>query len=725
MDQCGLARAKVSGLLRKPLSLFGAGALFLMASSSGIHSPSSRLVYPPARRGDQVDVYHGIAVADPYRWMEHIDSPETRAWIEAEDRLTQSYLGEIPGRDNIARRLKRLLDFERWSPPWRRGKNWFYWHNSGLQNQSVLFVTEDPEQPGRVLLDPNLLSSDGTVAVTSWAVSHDGTLAAYALSDAGSDWQIWHVREVATGKDLPDQLRWSKFGGATWRKDGSGFYYTAYTAPQPGEVLKAANQYQKLMFHKLGTPQSADVLVYTRTDAPDWFIGPQVSYDGRYLILNVSRGTEVKNALLVQDLSVANAPMIPIVERPTASFEFCDNLGTTLYVVSDDHAPRYRLIAIDIAKPSRTDWRTVLPEGPDLLQDASLIGGQLIATYMHDAHSAVRRYSLDGKLLGSVELPGLGSVSGFAGHLDDTVTYFDFSSFTTPPSVYRYEIANVTSTLWHSPTLSGYEPAHYETRQVFYTSKDGTRVPMFISARRGLGLEGDNPTILTAYGGFNIPLVPFFAASWATWMELGGAVAVPNLRGGGEYGREWHEAGMKLHKQTVFDDFIAAAEFLIAQHWTNPKRLAIWGGSNGGLLIGAVEEQRPDLFAAAVPQVGVLDMLRFRDFTVGRAWESEYGSVDNSEQFKAMLAYSPLQNVRAGVNYPATLVMTGDHDDRVFPAHSFKFAAAMQHSNPKGNPILIRIETRAGHGMGKPLTKSIDETADAFTFILRAFGMAQ
>ena len=695
-----------------------------MASSS-IPSASSRLVYPPARRGDQVDVYHGIAVADPYRWMEHIDSPETRAWIEAEDRLTQSYLGEIPGRDDIARRLKQLLDFERWSPPWRRGQNWFYWHNSGLQNQSVLFVTENPEQPGRALIDPNLLSREGVVAVTSWAVSQDGTLAAYALSDAGSDWQIWHVREVATGKDLPDQLRWSKFGGATWRKDGGGFYYTAYTPPQPGEVLKAANQYQKLMFHKLGTPQSADVLVYTRTDAPDWFIGPQVSYDGRYLILNVSRGTEVKNILLVQDLSVANAPMIPIVERPTASFEFCDNLGTTLYVVSDDQAPRYRLIAIDIARPSRTDWRTVLPQGPDLLQDASLIGGQLIATYMHDAHSAVRRYSLDGKLLGSVELPGLGSVSGFAGHLDDTVTYFDFSSFTTPPCVYRYETANGTGTLWHSPTLSGYEPAHYETRQVFYTGKDGTRVPMFISARKGLVLDGNNPTILTAYGGFNIPLVPFFGASWATWMELGGVVAVPNLRGGGEYGREWHEAGMKLHKQTVFDDFIAAAEFLIAEHWSNPKRLAIWGGSNGGLLIGAVEEQRPDLFAAAVPQVGVLDMLRFRDFTVGRAWEAEYGSVDNSGEFKAMLAYSPLQNVRTGVNYPATLVMTGDHDDRVFPAHSFKFAAAMQHAAPKGNPILIRIETRAGHGMGKPLTKSIDETADAFAFILRAFGMAQ
>ena len=695
-----------------------------MASSS-MHPASTPLVYPSARRGDHVDIYHGIPVADPYRWMEHIDSPETRSWIEAEDRLTQGYLGEIPGRDGIARRLRKLLDFERWSPPWRRGKNWFYWHNSGLQNQSVLFVTEDPEQPARALIDPNLLSKDGTVAVTNWAVSHDGRLIAYALSDGGSDWQVWHVREVATGKDLPDQLRWSKFGGAAWRKDGSGFYYTAYEPPKTGEVLKAANEYEKLMFHKLGTPQSADVLVYSRTDAPDWYIGPQVSYDGHYLILNVSRGTDVNNTLLVQDLSVENAPLIPIVEKPTASFEFCENLATTLYIVSDDQAPRYRLIAIDVTKPSRDAWRTVVPEAPDLLQGASLIGGELIATYMHDAHSQVRRYSLTGKLLGSVELPGLGSVSGFAGHLDDAVTYFDFSSFTKPPSVYRYEVADGTSSTWRSPTLSAYDPAQYETRQVFYTSEDDTRIPMFISARKGLVLKGDNPTILTAYGGFNIPLVPFFGASWATWMELGGVVAVANLRGGGEYGRDWHEAGMKLRKQTVFDDFIAAAEYLIAEHWTSPKRLAIWGGSNGGLLVGAVEEQRPDLFAAAVPQVGVLDMLRFRDFTVGRAWESEYGTVDNSQEFKAMLAYSPLQNVRAGVNYPATLIMTGDHDDRVFPAHSFKFAAAMQHADPRGNPILIRIEKRTGHGMGKPLLKSIAETADAFAFILSAFGMAQ
>src|SRR5208282_3734121 len=414
-----------------------------------------------------------------------------------------------------------------------------------------------------------------------------------------------------------------------------------------------------------------------------------------------------KNTLMVQDLTVPNAPMLPIIKEPIASYGFIDNIGTTLYVLTDDHAPHYRVIAIDLGKPDPANWRLIVPEGADTLEDASLIGGQLIAQYMHDAHSVVRRYTTDGNLIGTVDLPGLGSTSGFEGTINDTVTYYGYNSYTTPTSIYRFDIAAGESTLWHSPTLAGYEPAQYETAQVFYTSKDGTRVPMFITARKGTRLDGENPTILSAYGGFNIPALPSFSTAWVVWMEMGGVFAIANLRGGGEYCREWHEAGMKTHKQNVFDDFIAAAEYLIAQKWTNPKRLAIWGGSNGGLLVGAVEEQRPDLFAAAVPHVGVMDMLRFRKFTVGEGWESEYGSVDNPEDFKAMLAYSPLHNVKAGVAYPATLVMTGDHDDRVFPAHSFKFAAAMQHDDLSGNPILIRIETRAGHGAGKPLSKSI------------------
>ncbi len=703
---------------------FAATVTLTGTSESMASSMQNAIIYPPAKRGDHVDDYHGIKVADPYRWMENIDSPETRAWVEAESKLAAEYLAKIPGRDEIAQRYQKLVNFERWGAPWKREKNWFYWHNSGLQNQPVLFVTENPEGSARVLIDPNALSKDATIAVTTYAISHDGNLIAYALADAGSDWQIWHVRDVATGKDLPDQLHWSKAGDASWRKDGSGFYYTAYDPPKPGEVLKAANQYEKLFFHKLGTPQADDTLIYTRRDAPDWYVGGSVTDDGHYLIVSASRGTDVKNTLMVQDLTVPNAPMLGIIKEPTASYGFIDNIGTMLYVLTDDHAPHYRIIAIDLGKPDPANWRVIEPEGADTLEDASLIGGQLIAQYMHDAHSVVRRYTTEGKLIGTVDLPGLGSTMGFEGTINDTVTYYAYSSYTTPTSVYKFDIPSGKSTLWHSPTLAGYDSAQYETTQVFCTSKDGTRVPMFITARKGIRLDGENATVLSAYGGFNIPEVPSFSTAWAVWMEMGGVFATANLRGGGEYGREWHEAGMKTHKQNVFDDFIAAAEYLIAQKWTNPKRLAIWGGSNGGLLVGAVEEQRPDLFAAAVPHVGVMDMLRFRNFTVGQGWESEYGSVDNAEEFKAMLTYSPLQNVKPGVAYPATLIMTGDHDDRVFPAHSFKFAAAMQHADPTGNPILIRIETRAGHGAGKPLSKSIDETADAFAFILNAFGMA-
>ena len=717
----------------KPLAI--ARLLFVLpfaatVALTGISAPMASsthdaIAYPPARRGDHVDVYHGVKIADPYRWMENIDAPETRAWIDAERKLTEDYLAKIPGRADLARRYKKLLNFERWSPPWRRGTNWFYWHNTGLQNQSVLYVTTDPAQKGRILLDPNLLSKDATVAVSTYAISHDGSLIAYAVSDAGSDWQTWHVREVAAGRDLPDQLRWSKAGGASWRADGSGFYYTAYDPPPPGQALKEANEYEKLLFHKLGTLQASDTLVYTRRDAPDWYVDGTVTDDGRYLIVTASRGTDVKNLLLVQDLSQPNAPVTPIVREPVASFGFFDNIGATLYLVTDDRAPRYRIIAIDVAKPAPADWRAIVPEGADTLEDASLVGGQIVAQYMHDAHSAVRRYTPGGKLIGEVDLPGLGSTAGFAGHAHDTVTYYAYSSFTTPSSVYRFDVSDGKSSLWRAPRLSGFDASQYVTKQVFYPSKDGTRVPMFITARKGIALDGNNPTILSGYGGFNISEVPGFSTAWAVWMELGGVVAIPNLRGGGEYGRAWHEAGMKTHKQNVFDDFIAAAEYLIAHKWTSPQRLAIWGGSNGGLLVGAVEEQRPDLFAAAVPHVGVMDMMRFRDFTVGRGWEADYGSVDNPAEFKAMLAYSPLQNVKPGVDYPATLIITGDHDDRVFPAHSFKFAAAMQHADPHANPILIRIEVRAGHGAGKPLYKTIEETADAFAFILKAFGMTE
>jgi len=679
--------------------------------------------YPDAARGDHVDQYHGVAVPDPYRWMEEIDSPQTRAWVQAQDKVSSAYLGALPHRVEIARRLKEIWNFERWSAPEKYGSNWFYTHNDGLQNQAVLFVTANPADKGRVLLDPNALSADGTVSLRETSVSDDGRLLAYALSDGGSDWQIWHVRDVATGADLPDTLRWSKFGGGSWLKDGRGFYYTVYDAPRAADVLKAANQYEKLYLHKLGTAQSQDVLTYTRRDDPDWFVAGTVSDDGHYLIIQANHGDEVQNTLLVQDLTVKSAPLQTVIAKPTAVYNCIGSIGSTLFVVTDDGAPRYRLIAIDLAHPDRQHWRTVVPEGRNTLDAASLVGGQLIAQYLQDAHSAVLRYAPEGKLLGSVELPGLGTALGFAGHLKDEDTYYSYSSFTTPTTIQRLDLKSGASSVWRAPQLAGFKTSDYETVQVFYTSADGTRVPMFITARRGIPRDGTAPTILYGYGGFNISLEPSFSPAIAAWIERGGIYAVANLRGGGEYGRAWHEAGMKTHKQHVFDDCIAAAEYLIAQKWTNPQRLALRGASNGGLLVAAVEEQRPDLFAAAIPQVGVLDMLRFRDFTVGKGWESDYGSVDDAQEFKALLAYSPYQNVKANVDYPATLIITGDHDDRVFPAHSFKFAAAMQHAHPDGKPILIRIETRAGHGQGKPTTIQIDEVADVYAFILHAMGV--
>ncbi len=680
------------------------------------------LSYPAAAREQVTADYHGMKVPDPYRWMEDIDSPATRTWVEAEGKLSRDYLDAIPGRAAIEERLRKIWNFERWSAPEHHGRYWFYTHNDGLQNQSVIFATADPGTAGKVLLDPNTLSKDGTVALRETAISDDGRLFAYALSDAGSDWQIWHVRNVDTGADLPDEIHWSKAGGGSWRKDGSGFYYTSYDAPKSGDVLKAANQYEKLFFHKLGTPQTQDTLVYTRTDDPDWFVGGTVTDDGHYLVIQANHGDEVQNTLLVQELSAAGtaAPIRPIIPKPTAVFTFIGNIGATLYVQTDADAPRYRIVAIDVSKPDPAHWRTVVPQGADTLDSVTLVGGQLVAQYLHDAHSAVRRYTPEGKLVGEVQRAGLGHASGFQGRLEDRETYYSYSSFTAPPGVYRLDLGSGASSLWKMPKLDGFDPNSYETQQVFYSSKDGTRVPLYIVSSKGAKLDGNNPTLLYGYGGFNISMEPGFSAAVAGWLEAGGVYAMANLRGGGEYGRAWHEGGMKTHKQNVFDDFIGAAEYLIAQRWTSPKHLAIWGRSNGGLLVGATEEQRPDLFAAAVPQVGVMDMLRFREFTVGKGWESDYGSVDNADEFKALLAYSPLQNVKPGVNYPATLVTTGDHDDRVYPAHSFKFTAAMQRADPNGKPILLRIESRAGHGSGKPTAKQIEEMADIQAFVLNA-----
>jgi len=703
---------------------FVVGLSFLLTAAAATAAPGG-LSYPPAARGDVVDDYHGVKVPDPYRWMEDIDSPQTRTWVEAEAKLSSDYLAAIPVRDRIEQRMRGIWNFERWSAPEKHGKWWFYSHNDGLQNQSVLFATDNPAKKGRVLLDPNALSKDGTVSLRESAISDDGRYYAYALSEAGSDWQVWRVKDVATGQDLPDELHWSKAGGGSWRKDGSGFYYTVYDAPKEGELLKAANQYEKLYFHKLGTPQSADTLVYTRNDDPDWFVGGQVTDDGHYLIISANYGDQVQNTLLVQDLTGGDGKIVEVIPKPAAQYSVIGNIGSTLYVLTDDNAPRYRVIAIDLNNPAPDKWQTVVAEGKDTLDQANLVGGQIVALYLQDAHSAVRRYTPQGKQLSEVKLPGLGTASGFAGRIGDRDTYYSYGSYTTPASVYRLDLKSGKSTQWHAPKLAGFKPADFESRQVFYASKDGTQVPMIVTARKGVKLDGSNPTILYGYGGFNISVQPAFSPAIATWIEMGGVYAVANMRGGGEYGRAWHEAGMKTHKQNVFDDFIGAAEYLIAQNWTSPKRLAVYGRSNGGLLIGAVTEQRPDLFAAVVPQVGVMDMLRFRDFTVGKGWESDYGSVENEDEFKALLAYSPYHNVKAGVNYPPMLILTGDHDDRVYPAHSFKFAAAMQHADADGNPILIRIDLRTGHGSGKPTAKLIEEFADIYAFVLNAMGLGQ
>lgn len=677
--------------------------------------------YPAARRGDQVDDYHGTRIADPYRWLEELDSPETRAWIEAENALTQRHLEAIPQRAALRARLEQLWNYERHSSFERHGNLYAFSRNDGLQNQAVLYVTDRPGGEARVLLDPNTLSADGTVAFKGGEFSPDGKRFAYGLSSGGSDWEQWRVLDVASGANLEDSVEWVKFSQPKWAKDGSGFYYSRYEKPEGEHALKAVNRFQKLYFHRIGTAQADDTLVYERSDQPDWGFGTELTDDGRYLVVSVWRSTEPKNLLLYRDLHSRDARMHELVGEWKASYEVLGDVDGTLYVRTDDGATRYRVIAIDIARPQRENWREIVAEKAETLVDVKLVGNQLIASYLKDAHSEIQRIGLDGKPLGTVELPGLGTAGGFTGKAGDAESFYVYTSYTEPTSVYRLDLASGRSERIIAPEYP-LDTGAFTTRQVFYTSRDGTRVPMFIVSRRDLPLDGDNPTILYGYGGFNISQTPAFSAGVMGWLDRGGVYAVANLRGGGEYGRAWHEAGMKLAKQNVFDDFIAAAEHLIAERITSPNKLAIRGGSNGGLLVAAVELQRPDLFAAAVPAVGVLDMLRFREFTIGKAWESDFGSVKNADEFAAILKYSPLHNIQPGVDYPATLITTGDHDDRVFPAHSFKFAAALQAVNPP-RPALIRIDVRAGHGQGKPTSKQIEELADVYAFILDAFGI--
>ncbi len=681
----------------------------------------SKLEYPNTPTVDQVDDYHGTAVSDPYRWLEDTTSDETKAWIESQNALSIRFLESIPGRERIQQRLTELWDFPKQWALVRKGGRYFQLRNTGLQNQDVLYVMDSLEEEARVLLDPNALSEDGTVAMSVWSVSPDGRWLAYATSASGSDWITWRVRDVDTGKDLPDVIEWSKFSDAEWRKDSSGFYYSRYDAPEPGKDYLAQNFFQKVFFHRLGEPQSQDDLVYERPDEKEWGFAVEVTSDSKYLIYYVWQGTDVRNRIFYQDLE-ADGPVVELIPDLEATYNFISSDGPVFYMHTNQDAPLGRLIAIDVSQPEKAHWRTIIPESTDAIQLVKRVHDEFIVLYLHDAHHQLKRFDRDGRPLGEIELPALGSIPtqgnflNLTGEREHDELFYVFNSFLYPFSSYRYDFQREESELLFTPPIQLDHDA-YVTEQVFVTSKDGARIPMFLTYQKGMKKDRENPTYLYGYGGFNIPLVPRFVVSHLAFIEMGGVLAWANLRGGGEYGEAWHQAGMLDQKQNVFDDFIACAEFLIEEKITSTPKLSITGRSNGGLLVGACLLQRPDLFGATVPVVGVMDMLRFHEFTIGWAWTSDYGSSKDPEQFKTLIQYSPLHNIQPGVDYPATLVVTSDHDDRVVPGHSFKFAAALQAAQSGDEPILIRIQTKAGHGVGKPTALLIEEATDILAFL--------
>jgi prolyl oligopeptidase len=728
-------------------------ASFALAGTSA----AQQLTYPQTRKSDHRDALHGVAVADPYRWLEDTDSPETRQWIDAQNALTQRYLGEIPQRQSIRERLTTMWNYPRQSAPRREGRSYFYTANTGLQNQSVLFVKGALDAPGRELLDPNRLSADGTVGLVDWEPSPDGRLVAYTLSTGGSDWREIRVRDVASRVDLADTLSNVRFSAIAWTRDNRGFFYSRYE-PDSGSALRRVVQNHRLFYHRLGTPQSQDVLVFESPENPDWLVFGEVSHDGQFLVMHIQEGTDPSNRLYLIDLAnprrprVSN-PLVRLLDRADAQYEFLGNVGPVLIVRTDKDAPRGRIVGIDVNNPRDRAWLPLVAEGRDAIESAELIGGRIVVNALQDAHSVLRIYEptremqLDPRggppaavarapapegfdalvrplyrLERELKLPGLGTVTAMSGRPNDPEMFYAFTSFVYPTTVFRHDVRREASEAYWAPEIA-FDASRYETRQVFYTSRDGTRVPMFITARKGVELDGSNPTLLYGYGGFGIPEVPVFSVRNAAWMELGGIYAVANIRGGSEYGREWHEAARIGKRQTAFDDFIAAAEYLISERYTSPSRLAVTGGSNGGLLVGVVVNQRPELFAAAVPVVGVMDMLRFHKFTIGAAWASDFGSPDDPEHFRVLHAYSPLHNIRSGVRYPAVLVVTADHDDRVVPGHSFKYTAALQEAQTGSAPVLIRIETRAGHGAATALSKIIDDSTDRLAFLVRELGM--
>ena len=695
------------------LSLLMMVPLVLDAQKNG------KLTYPETRKVDQSDDFFGTKVADPYRWLEDDNSAETAAWVAAENKVTFGYLEKLPSRARLKERLTTLWNYERYGVPSKEGQYYIFSKNDGLQNQSVLYKAKTLDATPEVLIDPNKLSTDGTVALGAAEFSDDGKFMAYATSASGSDWQEWKISEVATGQDLADHLKWSKFSSASWLADGSGFYYGRYEAPKEGEALQGVNKNQKVYFHKVGTAQDADTLVYERPDHPTWMFDAAVTEDGRWLVVTQGEGTERENRVFLRDLKDPAGKIAPFLDKFDAAYHVIGNDGDRFYVLTDNGAKRYRLVAIDRHKPEAADWKTIVPEGPnrDVISTADIVGSRFILSWRTDAHETMKVYGLDGKFERDIPLPTLGSIMGFSAKRKATEAFYAFASYTYPTTVFHYDVASGKSRVFRQPKVA-FNPSDFETTQVFYTSKDGTRIPMFLTSKKGLQKNGQNPTLLYGYGGFDISLTPSFTAATIAWLEMGGVYAVANLRGGGEYGKEWHDGGRLNNKQNVFDDFIAAAEYLITEKYTSTPKLAIAGGSNGGLLVGAAMTQRPDLFGAALPAVGVMDMLRFHRFTIGWAWKSDYGSSETKEGFDTLIKYSPLQNLKPGTKYPATLVTTADHDDRVVPAHSFKFAAALQAAQAGDAPVLIRIETKAGHGAGKPTSKQIEEKADVYAFLV-------
>ncbi len=682
---------------------------------------------PPAtERVGQIDDYHGVKVADPYRWLEQLDSPKTKAWVEAQRAYANSWFSAAPGRDRARERMKQLWNFDR-TPLYQgsgafagivvRGQRQFLLRQAGLQNQPVLLVRDKPDAALRVLLDVNTLAADGTAALSTWAPSPDGRWLAYGVARAGSDWQTWRVRDVESGRDLPDLLEWIKFSSPAWSADSRGFYYARFEKP-PGDTLTAANEYHKLYHHRLETAQAEDRLIYERPDHKDWLFTPAVSLDGRYLVITVEKGTLTHTLLLYQDLKAARGKTQELIPDFYAKQDFLGSRGDVFYVRTTHNAPKGRVVAIDLRKPAREAWKEVVPQAEYTLDNSTLDGSWLVLQYLKDATGLAKVRSLDGRAEYQAPLPSNSTVT--LG--ENSRRYFSVRSFTAPETVYDCGAEGKTCKPLISPALP-FDPSVYQARQVFYTSKDGARIPMFLVHRKGIRADGSHPALLYGYGGFDISITPDFTPRFLGFLEMGGILAVANLRGGGEYGEEWHNAGRKQNKQNVFDDFIAAAEWLISNRYTSAARLAIEGRSNGGLLVGAVLNQRPDLFAAAVPWVGVMDMLRFHKFTIGGAWVSDYGSPDNPEDFRTLYKYSPLHNIREGGRYPATLVVTADHDDRVVPGHSFKYAAALQRAQAGTAPVLIRIGASAGHGAGKPTSMRIDEDADVLAFLARALGM--